>query len=96
MVWEVEGSTKRQLLFYPGKYLECYTGWTWLSEERLRAFHLAEGGLWITDINPHGTEKSETHYTRAELLDMKSKADTEGPPWAEKGSRLPEAEPAGK
>ena len=63
------------LASFPGKVMTAYTDWSWLSEERLRIFHICDLGLILVDTDRDGSNQVKRYLPREGMLALKRAAD---------------------
>ena len=64
-----------ELARLPDKIMSAYTGWAWLSKDRLRIFQIGESGLILIDTNKDGTNQQKGYFDREHLALLKEAAD---------------------
>ncbi len=78
-VWITDLKGKAQKLAdLPDKVMEGYTGWTWLTSQRIRIFHVGKSGLVLADVNEDGTAVKRRILRPERLMQVKHRADVEG------------------
>jgi len=72
---DVDGDSVITLASFPGEVMTAYTDWTWLSDKRLRIFHVCDDGLILVDTNRDGSDQVKRYLPKEGMLALKRAAD---------------------